>query len=227
MGNMPVIKDLITDMESTHWTKIRRVTWLLPHGEPPEREYIVEPESMIDITQSMACIQCGTRLLLPLNGSRPRLHRPPPSPRPTAASATRATPDRRAPATSPPTRRGSRLHPASCCVDACPQGRGAMDQIGCGCAAKAGEEGIEGPNAATPTRSPSSDHREGTLDVGDAGPGVLPAGDPGKLLARASAGSAKRSTSLPTILQPLRRAPAEVKLRQAIPGTHHGSRATR
>ncbi|HEU4979910.1 MAG TPA: succinate dehydrogenase/fumarate reductase iron-sulfur subunit [Solirubrobacterales bacterium] len=60
MGNMPVIKDLITDMESTHWTKIRRVTpWLLPEGEPPEREYVVPPESMIDITQSMACIQCG------------------------------------------------------------------------------------------------------------------------------------------------------------------------
>jgi succinate dehydrogenase / fumarate reductase iron-sulfur subunit len=60
MGNMPVIKDLVTDMESTHWAKIRRVTpWLLPHGEAPEREYIVEPESMIDITQSMACIQCG------------------------------------------------------------------------------------------------------------------------------------------------------------------------
>ncbi len=60
MGNMPVIKDLITDMESTHWTKIRRVTpWLLPAGDPPEREYIVEPESMLDITQSMACIQCG------------------------------------------------------------------------------------------------------------------------------------------------------------------------
>src|SRR4051812_24631684 len=60
MGNMPVIKDLITDMESTHWAKIRRVTpWLLPHGEPPEREYVVEPEAMIDITQSMACIQCG------------------------------------------------------------------------------------------------------------------------------------------------------------------------
>src|SRR5689334_3608003 len=37
MGNMPVIKDLVTDMESTHWTKIRRVTpWLLPHGDPPE-----------------------------------------------------------------------------------------------------------------------------------------------------------------------------------------------
>ena len=60
MGNMPVVKDLVTDMESTHWTKIRRVTpWLLPEGEPPEREYVVPPESMIDITQSMACIQCG------------------------------------------------------------------------------------------------------------------------------------------------------------------------
>jgi len=60
MGNMPVIKDLITDMESTHWTKIRRVTpWLLPEGEPPQREYVVPPESMIDVTQSMACIQCG------------------------------------------------------------------------------------------------------------------------------------------------------------------------
>jgi succinate dehydrogenase iron-sulfur subunit len=60
MGNMPVVKDLVTDMESTHWTKIRRVTpWLLPAGAPPEREYVVPPESMLDITQPMACIQCG------------------------------------------------------------------------------------------------------------------------------------------------------------------------
>jgi succinate dehydrogenase / fumarate reductase, iron-sulfur subunit len=60
MGNMPVIKDLITDMESTHWDKIRRVTpWLLHDGPEPEREHIVPPEAMIDVTQSMACIQCG------------------------------------------------------------------------------------------------------------------------------------------------------------------------
>ena len=60
MGNMPVVKDLVTDMESTHWRKIRRVTpWLLPEGDPPEREYVVPAESMIDVTQSMACIQCG------------------------------------------------------------------------------------------------------------------------------------------------------------------------
>ena len=57
---MPVIKDLVTDMESTHWTKIRRVTpWLLDDGDPPEREHIVPPESMVDITQTIACIQCG------------------------------------------------------------------------------------------------------------------------------------------------------------------------
>ena len=60
MGNMPVIKDLVTDMETTHWEKIRRVTpWLLHDGPEPEREHIVPPEAMIDVTQSMACIQCG------------------------------------------------------------------------------------------------------------------------------------------------------------------------
>jgi succinate dehydrogenase iron-sulfur subunit len=60
MANMPVVKDLVTDMESSHWTKIRRVTpWLLDDGDPPERERIVEPESMVDITQTIACIQCG------------------------------------------------------------------------------------------------------------------------------------------------------------------------
>ena len=59
-GNMPVLKDLIVDMDAVHWKKIQRVVpWLLPEGDPPEREYIVDPESMIDITQSMACIQCG------------------------------------------------------------------------------------------------------------------------------------------------------------------------
>jgi succinate dehydrogenase / fumarate reductase, iron-sulfur subunit len=60
MSNMPVIKDLIVDMDAVHWKKIQRVVpWLLPDGPPPEREHIVPPESMIDITQSMACIECG------------------------------------------------------------------------------------------------------------------------------------------------------------------------
>ena len=37
MGNMPVIKDLVMDMDAVHWKKIRRVVpWLLPAEEPPE-----------------------------------------------------------------------------------------------------------------------------------------------------------------------------------------------
>jgi succinate dehydrogenase / fumarate reductase, iron-sulfur subunit len=61
MGNMPVIKDLVTDMEAVHWTKVRRVVpWLLPAEEPPEdQEYIVPAEAMLDVTQAMACIHCG------------------------------------------------------------------------------------------------------------------------------------------------------------------------
>ncbi len=60
MGNMPVIKDLIVDMEAVHWKKIRRVVpWMIPEGEAPEREYIVDREAMVDVTQPMACIQCG------------------------------------------------------------------------------------------------------------------------------------------------------------------------
>ncbi|MHB1468313.1 MAG: succinate dehydrogenase/fumarate reductase iron-sulfur subunit [Solirubrobacteraceae bacterium] len=60
MGNMPVIKDLIVDMDAVHWKKIKRVTpWLLGRQPVPEREYIVDRESMVDVTQSMACIQCG------------------------------------------------------------------------------------------------------------------------------------------------------------------------
>jgi len=60
MGNMPVIKDLIVDMDEVHWKKIHRVTpWLLNKEPVPEREYIVPHENMVDVTQTMACIQCG------------------------------------------------------------------------------------------------------------------------------------------------------------------------
>jgi succinate dehydrogenase / fumarate reductase iron-sulfur subunit len=60
MGNMPVIRDLIVDMDAVHWKKIQRVTPYLINKQPvPEREYIVPHEAMVDITQTMACIQCG------------------------------------------------------------------------------------------------------------------------------------------------------------------------
>jgi succinate dehydrogenase / fumarate reductase iron-sulfur subunit len=60
MGNMPVIKDLIVDMDAVHWKKIQRVVpWLINKQPIPEREYIVDREAMVDVTQTMACIQCG------------------------------------------------------------------------------------------------------------------------------------------------------------------------
>ncbi|HEY1537858.1 MAG TPA: succinate dehydrogenase/fumarate reductase iron-sulfur subunit [Solirubrobacteraceae bacterium] len=60
MGNMPVIKDLIVDMDAVHWKKIQRVTpWLQAKQPVPEREYEVAHQAMVDVTQSMACIQCG------------------------------------------------------------------------------------------------------------------------------------------------------------------------
>jgi succinate dehydrogenase / fumarate reductase iron-sulfur subunit len=60
MGNMPVIRDLIVDMDAVHWKKIERVTpWLINKEPIPEREYIVPHDNMVDVTQTMACIQCG------------------------------------------------------------------------------------------------------------------------------------------------------------------------
>src|SRR5436305_6793292 len=60
MGKIPVIRDLIVDMDAVHWKKIQRVTPFLINKSPiPEREYVVPHENMVDVTQTMACIQCG------------------------------------------------------------------------------------------------------------------------------------------------------------------------
>jgi len=60
LGNMPVIKDLVVDMDAVHWKKVGQVTpWLIARQPVPKREYIVDRESMLDVTQTMACIQCG------------------------------------------------------------------------------------------------------------------------------------------------------------------------
>jgi succinate dehydrogenase / fumarate reductase, iron-sulfur subunit len=149
MGNMPVVKDLITDMESTHWEKIRRVTpWLLPHGDPPEREYVVEPESMIDITQSMACIQCGACVSSCLS-----MEADPDFIGPAAlAKAYRFVGDPRDAETK------ERLHDLAddphgiydcthcfSCIDACPKGVAPMDQI-MRLRRKAEENEVEDPN---------------------------------------------------------------------------------
>ena len=97
MGNMPVIRDLIVDMDAVHWKKIQRVTpWLINKEPVPEREYIVPHENMVDVTQTMACIQCGACVSDCLSMEiDPRFIGPAALPRPTGSSATRATPSTR------------------------------------------------------------------------------------------------------------------------------------
>jgi succinate dehydrogenase / fumarate reductase iron-sulfur subunit len=59
MNNMPVIKDLVTDMKP-FWDKIRAIQpWLQPEGDVPEREYIAPNETMLHLTGVMSCIMCG------------------------------------------------------------------------------------------------------------------------------------------------------------------------
>jgi succinate dehydrogenase / fumarate reductase iron-sulfur subunit len=59
MGNMPVIKDLVVDME-VHWSRVRQVEpWLQPTGPEPEREYLVSNDAMLDLAGVMNCIHCG------------------------------------------------------------------------------------------------------------------------------------------------------------------------
>lgn len=223
MGNMPVVKDLITDMESTHWTKIRRVTpWLLPHGEAPEREYVVEPESMIDITQSMACIQCGACVSSCLS-----MEADPDFIGPAAlAKAYRFVGDPRDAETH------ERLHDLAedphgiydcthcfSCIDACPKGVAPMDQI-MRLRRKAGEEGIDDPNAghAHEVAFVKIIEKKGTLDEAMLVQESYAPGIKGKLKP-SKRGLRETIKSLPTILRPLRN--RKVKLRQAIPGTHH------
>jgi succinate dehydrogenase / fumarate reductase iron-sulfur subunit len=223
MGNMPVIKDLITDMESTHWTKIRRVTpWLLPHGAPPEREYVVEPESMIDITQSMACIQCGACVSSCLS-----MEADPDFIGPAAlAKAYRFVGDPRDAETK------ERLHDLAqdphgiydcthcfSCVDACPKGVAPMDQI-MRLRRRADEEGIEDPNnganhvhAFVKMIEKKGTNDEALLIQESYAPGIK-----GKL--KPSKGAIKGLlNSLPTVLRAIKTGKAR-SLPKLIPGVH-------
>ena len=223
MGNMPVIKDLVTDMESTHWTKIRRVTpWLLPHGDPPEREYVVEPESMIDITQSMACIQCGACVSSCLS-----MEADPDFIGPAAlAKAYRFVGDPRDAETV------ERLHDLAndphgiydcthcfSCIDACPKGVAPMDQI-MRLRRKAGEHGVEDVNngenhvnAFVNMIEKKGTNDEALLIQESYAPGVK-----GKL--KPTKGAIKGLiTSLPTVLRAIKTGKAR-SLPKLIPGIH-------
>jgi succinate dehydrogenase / fumarate reductase iron-sulfur subunit len=223
MGNMPVIKDLITDMESTHWTKIRRVTpWLLPHGEAPEREYVVEPESMIDITQSMACIQCGACVSSCLS-----MEADPDFIGPAAlAKAYRFVGDPRDAETV------ERLHDLAedphgiydcthcfSCIDACPKGVAPMDQI-MRLRRKAGEEGIDDPHNGHNHEIAFTKiiEKKGTLDEALLQQESYAPGVKGKL--KPSKGAIEGlGKSLPTVLRAIRSGKAR-SLAKLIPGVH-------
>ena len=59
MNNMPVIKDLITDM-APFWDKIRQIQpWLQPSGPTPDTEYVAPAEAMNHLSGVMTCIMCG------------------------------------------------------------------------------------------------------------------------------------------------------------------------
>jgi succinate dehydrogenase / fumarate reductase, iron-sulfur subunit len=223
MGNMPVIKDLITDMESTHWAKIRRVTpWLLPHGEPPEREYVVEPESMIDITQSMACIQCGACVSSCLS-----MEADPDFIGPAAlAKAYRFVGDPRDAETV------ERLHDLAedphgiydcthcfSCIDACPKGVAPMDQI-MRLRRRAGEQGIDDPNNGHNHEGAFVKiiEKKGTLDESLLLQESFAPGVKGKL--KPTKGAIKGLLgSIPTGLRALRSGKVR-SLGQMIPGVH-------
>ena len=60
MGNLPIVKDLVVDMEP-FWGKIRAVTpWLEPgYADPGETEHVVPQQRMDPIHKESLCIMCG------------------------------------------------------------------------------------------------------------------------------------------------------------------------
>ena len=59
MGNLPVIKDLVVDMEP-FWDKFRAVKpWLEEDDHPPVKEWRVQQEELDRIMKEALCIQCG------------------------------------------------------------------------------------------------------------------------------------------------------------------------
>ncbi len=225
MGNMPVIKDLVTDMESTHWAKIRRVTpWLLPAGDPPEREYVVPPESMIDVTQSMACIQCGACVSACLS-----MEVDPDFIGPAAlAKAYRFVGDPR------DSESRERLHDLAqdphgiydcthcfSCIDACPKGVAPMDQIMRLRRLAGHDEGIDDANNGRRHEKAFTKiiERKGTLDESELLQESFAPGIKGKL--KPPRGAIKALVeSLPTALRGIKTGKMR-SLPKLIPGVHH------
>ena len=78
MGNMPIVKDLVTDMEP-FWGKIRAMSRGSSRAmrTTGRKEDIVSQEEMDTIHKEALCIMCGCCVEVQLDGVRPRVPRAP------------------------------------------------------------------------------------------------------------------------------------------------------
>ena len=78
MGNMPVIKDLIVDMDAVHWKKIQRVTPVAARQAAGARARVHRRQRVDGRRHADDGLHPVRRLRLglPGDGGRPRLHRP-------------------------------------------------------------------------------------------------------------------------------------------------------
>jgi succinate dehydrogenase / fumarate reductase iron-sulfur subunit len=216
MGNMPVIKDLIVDMDAVHWKKMQRVTpWLLPDGDPPGARVHRAAESMIDVTQTMACIQCGACVsdclsmeVDPLFIGPAALGQGLPLRRRPARRPARAAPEgpRRGPA------RHLRLHALLQLHRGVPEGRRADEPDHAPAADRGADHGSTTATTATARDGVRQEHREnGLLHEAD----LLPDSYGGKFHPRAVP---ELLDSLPTIVKGLQR--RKVTPRKALMHEH-------
>ena len=95
MGNMPVLKDLIVNMDAVHWKKVQRVVpWLLPEGDSARARVrraarVDDRRHAVDGVHPLRRLRIG----LPVAGGRPAVHR--------ARGAREGLPLRRRPARRP------------------------------------------------------------------------------------------------------------------------------
>ena len=58
--HVPVLKDLVYDMEAFLWRKIRAVTpWVIPPVAKPNGDSAVSEREMAEVRMAMSCIMCG------------------------------------------------------------------------------------------------------------------------------------------------------------------------
>ena len=194
-----------------------------PEGDPPEREYIVPPEAMVDVTQSIACIQCGACVSSCLS-----MEADPDFIGPAAlAKAYRFVGDPRDGQTT------ERLYDLAkdphgiydcthcfSCIDACPKGVAPMDQI-MRLAPGRRREDIEDATTAAATSWPSSrsSRRRGRSTSRCSCRSRFAPGIKGKLMPKHGAIKGLLE-SIPTAIRGIRTGKMR-SLPKLIPGVHH------